>query len=164
MIGNDFLVSFFLALDIHLSYNSNKKGDDIMPWMTSNSSEYNPNRNPMKDMLYIERGKRLIDPEKMDEWKKLIKVCSDQCLDRDVEFTLALDFLEILQAGIEVEEAISIFSDSVDREVEFHRISPAQGCIARDIVGTFGPFGLEFAAMIPEKSFLHLDTKYIQKK
>lgn len=135
-----------------------------MPWMTNNSSEYNPNRNPIKDMLYMERGKRLIDSTKIEEWNKLIKVCSDQCLDRDVEFTLALDFLEMVQAGVEVEEAISIFADSVDREVELHRISPAQGCIARDIVGTFSSFGLEFATMIPKESFLHLDAKYIRKK
>lgn len=126
--------------------------------------EYNPRRNPIKDILYMERGKRLLNPEKLEDWNKLIKECSDQYLERDVEFTLALDFLEMVQAGVTVEEAISIFVDSVDREVELHRISPAQGCIARDIVGTFSSFGLEFATMIPKESFLHLDAKYIQKK
>ena len=70
----------------------------------------------------------------------------------------------MVQAGVEVEEAISIFADSVDREVGLHRISPIQGCIARDIVGAFSSFGLEFATMIPKESFLHLDAKYIQKK
>lgn len=135
-----------------------------MPWMTSNSSEYNPNRNPIRDLLYIERGKRLIDSEKIEEWEKLVRTCSDRSLDRDVEFTLALDFLEMIQSGVDVKEAISIFVDSIDREVELCRISPVQGCITRDIVGTFSSFGPEFATMIPKTSFLHLDARYVKKK
>ncbi len=125
-----------------------------MPWMTENSHEHNPNRNVSKDILYVSRGQRLVEPDKFGEWKELVSTCSSKELDRDVEFGLALDALEMMKLGITVSETAGIFADSVDREVGFKRISPVQGCIARDLVTNFGPTELNFGDMIPSTSFL----------
>lgn len=123
----------------------------------SNFGESNLSRNPINDWFYIERAKKLIGSDKIEEWEILVK-------SRGIEITFALDFLELLQYGVDVKEAISIFANKIDEAVKSHRIIPMQGYIARDIVSAFSSFGPEFATMIPEDSFLHLDAQGIQKK
>lgn len=134
-----------------------------MPWMTANSHEYNPIRNQRKDILYLERGRRLIDSEKFSQWENDVTVCSKKDLDRDIEFGLMLDALEMLQVGMDPYEVASIFADAVQREVDLSRISPVQGCIARDLVTTYSSLDVNFSTILPEDSYLHLTQHEVDR-
>ncbi len=134
-----------------------------MPWMTENPSEYNPKRDPRRDWIYIHRGKKLIETNKHGQWEYLVTSCSSKKLDRDVEFTLALDALELLRCGMDPNDVASIFADSVQREVDLARISPVQGCIARDLVREYSSLEVDFGILLPEESYLHLTQQEIDR-
>lgn len=105
-----------------------------MPWMSENDHCYNPNRNILKDRLYFNRAKNLMSREKFEKFQGIVQECSTKDLDRDVEFRLLLDCLELISIGVEHQEVANIFAADVEREIELARISPIQGCIAGDLV------------------------------
>lgn len=133
-------------------------------WYTNNSHEHNPNRNPIKNFLYINRAKGLLNPDKMGEFRELLTECTNKDLDRDTELRLALDCLELMSLGVTKEEAADIFCKDVNLEIQAERISPVQGCMARDIIIEYGPKDLDFNSCLPKDSFLHVRNSYTNTK
>lgn len=127
-----------------------------MPWMTENGHEYNPNRPLEKNLILLARAERLmgVESELYKKFYDLVYECSNKQLDRDIEFRIMLDALELINSGIGYDIVAKVANADILLEVDLNRISPIQACVARDCVDMFTPKDFDFNELLPEDSFI----------
>lgn len=134
--------------------------------MDQNSHEMNHKRNRLKDQLYIHRAERLMPRENLEDFSALVHSCSGEDYDRDIEFRLLLDCLELLSLGLDSHEVANIFAADVELELKYKRISLNQAYEAKNMIECFSNF--DICSFLPDHSFLKnediIRTYYEQQK
>lgn len=125
-----------------------------MPWMSENSHTFNPNRSVFKDKVIKGRAKEVLDDDSYQYLSENLYEMSKKNLDRDIEIGIALDVVELISVIGDYEAAAQLADYEIRREVDSGRISPADGCVARDLTNRLAPGLFDMSDYISNDSYL----------
>ena len=132
-------------------------------WITR-TNEYDSNKVNAKKTLYLNRGVKLINESKIDDWYMLITQIYNKNLDRDIVLDIALNALQLLSLGVDPKDVGEVVYNDTQKMIDCGAISPVEACMVRDLITEYNKIGLSFDEYCPEGTFLNSNHKVLNRK